>query len=197
MRASAGLFLALVLTACATTPESIRLPELETWDDRVDALAGLEEWEFRGRIAVKAGDDGFNGRLRWIQDNDAFRATVGGPIGIGTVRIAGNGASAVLTDKDGVDTELDDVELELRYRYGWTIPVQSLRFWALGIPDPALSAEKEFNADGQLVKLAQRGWDVNISRYGPGGGQSMPRLLTATSQDTKVRLVIDSWYFFK
>ena len=40
----------------------------------------------------------------------------GGPIGIGTVRVAGSGRSAVLTDKDGVETRLEDAELELRYR---------------------------------------------------------------------------------
>ena len=196
MRAAAGLVCALLLTACATTRDSVRLPELGTWDDRLNTLSGLNEWEFRGRIAVKAGDDGFNGRLRWIQDNDSFSATVGGPIGIGTVRIAGNGASVVLTDKDGVDTELDDAELDMRYRYGWTIPVQSLRFWALGIPDPALPAEKEFNEEGQLVKLAQRGWAVTISRYRLGGGQLMPNRLTASNADTRVRIVIDNWRFF-
>ena len=197
MRAAACLVCALLLTACATTRESVRLPQFETWEEREEALAALREWEFRGRIAVKAGDEGFNGRLRWIQDNESFNATLGGPIGIGTVRIAGSGSSVVLTDKDGVDTELEDAELELNYRYGWSIPVQSLRFWALGIPDPALPAEQEFNAGGQLVRLTQRGWDVNISRYKAGGGQPMPARLTASTRDTTVRLVIDSWYFFK
>ncbi len=188
----------LLLSSCATTSrETIALPEFETWDERVGALADLSEWEFRGRIGVKAGDEGFNGKVRWIQDGKDFVATVGGPIGIGTVRIAGRGESAVLTDKDGVETRLEDAEVELMYRYGWTMPVRSLPYWALGVPDPALPAETEFNDAGLLARLEQRGWSVDISRYRDGGGQPMPNRLTVTSADTKVRLVIDSWYFFK
>ena len=152
---------------------------------------------FRGRMAVKAGDEGFNGKIRWIQEDETFNTTVGGPIGIGTVRIEGSGQTVLLTDKDGVRTELQDAELELRYRYGWTIPLRSLRYWALGVPDPALAAETRFGEDGQLEYLSQRGWDVAITRYREGGGQSMPNRLSAENGDTTVRLVIDSWYFFK
>ena len=189
--------LALFAAGCATTREVISLPELNSWETRAAVLGGLRDWEFRGRIAVKAGDEGFNGKIRWIQGDETFSATVGGPIGIGTVRVEGDGQGAALTDKDGVRTELEDAELELRYRYGWTIPVGSLRYWALGIPDPAVAAETRFGEDGQLERLSQRGWDVAITRYGEGGGQTMPDRLTAKNADTTVRLVIDSWYFFK
>jgi len=198
LRIAACLAAIALLSACATTTrESIALPEFESWDDRLAALGALSAWEFRGRIGVKAGDEGFNGKIRWIQDSDRFNVTVGGPIGIGTVRVAGSGRSAVLTDKDGVETRLEDTEVELRYRYGWTMPVESLPYWALGIPDPALQAITEFDEDGLLVRLEQRGWDVQFSRYREGGGQAMPNRLTVRNSDTKVRLVIDSWYFFK
>ncbi len=198
MRIAAGLLSVALLAACATTSrEQVDLPEFDTWDARQAALAGISDWEFRGRIGVKAGDDGFNGKVRWIQQDEQFVATVGGPIGIGTVRIEGAGNAAVLTDKDGATTRLDDVETELFYRYGWTLPVQSLRYWALGIPDPAVPADTSFEANGLLYSLSQRGWTVKVERYREGGGQPMPFRLTATSTNTKVRLVVDSWYFFK
>ena len=196
-RAAILLSIALLSAGCATTREAISLPELDSWETRTAVLGELREWEFRGRIAVKAGDEGFNGKIRWIQDDETFNTTVGGPIGIGTVRIEGSGQTVTLTDKDGVRTELQDAELELRYRYGWTIPLRSLRYWALGVPDPALAAETRFGADGQLEYLSQRGWHVAITRYREGGGQSMPNRLSAENGDTTVRLVIDSWYFFK
>ncbi len=88
-----------------------------------------------------------------------------------------------------------DAELELRQRYGWTIPVASLRYWALGIPDPATPAETVLNADGQLASLRQRDWRVAVSRYRDGGGQPMPGRLSAENADTRVRLVIDRWVF--
>lgn len=171
------------------------LPEIDGWSTRTQVLAELDEWDFNGRIAVKTDTDGFNGKLRWAQRGDNFTATVSGPLGIGTVRLEGDDRSVVMTDKDGVRTELEDAELELYYRYGWTIPVASLRYWALGIPDPATPAETVFNDHGQLDTLAQRNWSVTISSYGDGGGQLMPKLLTAENPDTRVKLVIDHWIF--
>lgn len=197
--ASRALFLTgllVLLAGCAATRETIPLPDLATWELRNEVLGSLREWEFRGRIAVKAGDEGFNGKFNWSQNNDAFDASVGGPLGMGTVLIEGDGTRVVLTDKDGEKTELQDAERELRYRYGWTIPVSSLRYWALGIPDPAAPSVSEFDDEGRLVRLEQRNWVVDISRYREGGGQQMPRILTATNPDTRVRMVIDRWRFF-
>lgn len=159
-------------------------------------LGNVESWQFKGRIAVKAGDEGFNGKFNWDQQGDAFSATVGGPLGMGTVRIEGDGQVISLTDKDGVETVLQDAELELRWRYGWTIPITSLRYWALGIPDPGKPSTTKFNDDGNLSHLEQGGWIVEISRYREGGGQQMPRTLSATNPDTRVRMVIDRWLFF-
>ena len=192
-----GLVLGLLLLAgCAATRPAVDLPPIESWADRMAVLGGIEDWEFRGRVAVKAGDDGFNGKFNWVQDGDAFGATVSGPLGMGTVRVEGNGRKIVLTDKDGVRTELRDAEFELQQRYGWTIPVESLRYWALGIPGPGTPAIMEFNDNGQLARLEQGGWVVEVSRYREGGGQQMPRNLTATNPDTRVRMVVDRWFFY-
>jgi outer membrane lipoprotein LolB len=202
MRRNSGLSVVvatLVLVAgCATTTrDAIDLPAMGSWQDRNAILGRLSDWQFRGRIAVKAGDEGFNGKFNWNQDGDRFDATVGGPLGIGTVRIEGDGRSVTLTDKDGVRAHLEDAELELRWRYGWTIPVESLRYWALGIPDPAVPGITELDDAGRLARLEQNDWTVQISRYQEGGGQSMPRILTATNRDTRVRMVIDRWLFFE
>ena len=197
MRSNLALLVILALLAgCATTPESVDLPDIGSWDVRTDVLGDAENWEFKGRIAVKAGDEGFNGKFNWTQRGDAFSATVGGPLGMGTVRIEGDGQVISLTDKDGVETVLHDAEVELRWRYGWTIPITSLRYWALGIPDPGTPSTTEFNDEGQLSHLEQSGWIVEISRYREGGGQQMPRTLSATNPDTRVRMVIDRWLFF-
>ncbi len=191
-----ALLVSLLLIAGCVTKRGVDLPDISEWDMRTSVLGQLDEFEFSGRIGVTTGDDGFNGRLRWYQDEEAFRATVGGPLGIGTVRIEGDGPNVELTDNDGETTRLVDVETDLYYRYGWTIPVESLRFWALGIPDPRAPATTEFGEEGELVSLEQRGWLVTIGRYREaGGGQQMPSRLTATNESTKVRLVIDRWIF--
>ena len=188
------LFLTALISACVT-PKSLELPELSDWENRQNVLVGVDEWEFAGRIGVSAGDEGFNGQLRWRQDGVVFRARINGPLGVGTVFINGDRRKITVTDRNGAVTELHDAEVELRQMYGWTIPVTSLRFWALGIPDPASPAETEFGEDGQLSKLRQQNWEVDITQYREGGGQLMPRRLTAVNDDVKVRLVIDNWVF--
>lgn len=190
-------FISLAISGCAATRPSIDLPDISTWEQRQAVLSTIVDWEFRGRIAVKAGDEGFNGKFDWTQTGDDFFATVGGPLGIGTVRIEGDDDVIVLTDKDGVQTVLVDPEAELYYRYGWTIPVASLRYWALGIPDPSLPAETRFDDTGRLVVIEQSQWQVRISRYREAAGQDLPRSLTASNPDTRVRMVIDRWNFFE
>lgn len=194
-RFATGILLAAVIFAGCTTTRSVLLPDLGQWETRKAVLEQTDEWEFSGRIGVRAGDEGFNGKIWWRQDGIVYRARLSGPIGVGTVFVNGDGREATLTDRDGVVTELDDADVDIRTGYGWTIPVTSLRFWALGIPDPSLPSSIEFNEDGQMSNLRQGQWTVMIGEYADGGGQAMPRRLTAVSGDIRVRLVIDEWAF--
>ena len=194
LRHGPAVVLLLLLSGCASQ-KGVDLPDMHDWESRQAILGELDRWQFSGRIAVKAHDDGFNGKLRWRQDEDAFSATLSGPLGIGTVRIEGNGDGVQISDKDGVTTVLRDVEAELYYRYGWTIPVESLRYWVLGIPDPRVPAQTEFDELDRVRHLQQRGWSVEVGRYREAGGQQMPARLVATSNQTSVRMVIDKWIF--
>lgn len=191
--AAAGLW----LSGCATD-RGISLPELSDWETRQRTLRAQSDWSFTGRIAVSSRDDGFNGRLRWQQRSESFDASLSGPLGAGAVQIRGDGQAITVTDNDGAVTVLEQPERDLRLRYGWTIPVNSLRFWALGIPDPDPDrpVSTVFGTDGKLERLEQGGWQVEIGQYREGGGQQMPRRITATNPDSRVRLVIDGWTFY-
>lgn len=183
------------LSGCATD-RGVALPELSDWEVRQAILQDLSDWAFTGRIGVVSDDDGFNGRLRWRQLGDRFEASVSGPLGAGAVHIEGSERGIVVTDNDGAVTVLEDPEIDLEIRYGWTIPVNSLRFWALGIPDPSRYAATEMDDDGYLSKLEQGGWTVDITEYRSGGGQLMPRRITAVNPQSRVRLIIDNWVFY-
>lgn len=197
MRLALAALALLFVGGCAATRPSVDLPDISDWEVRKSVLSSIRDWEFKGRIAVKTGDEGFNGKFDWTQTGDDFYATVGGPLGIGTVIIQGNDNVIELTDNDGVKTVLIDPEAELYRRYGWTIPVSSLRYWALGIPDPSQPAQTQFDDAGRLIHLEQSRWRVTITRYREGAGQQLPRTLTASNPDTRVRMVIDRWLFFE
>lgn len=186
----------LAIFAGCATQRGVELGEITDWEVRQALLSETTRWEFSGRIGVSAGDEGFNGKLWWWQRDEYFRANLSGPLGVGTVRIDGAGPAITVTDKDGEVVEMQDAETDLRLRYGWTIPVSSLRFWALGIPDPSSAAQTNVGEDGLLTSLEQGGWTVTINEYREGGGQSMPRRLLATNDNARVRLVIDDWVFY-
>jgi len=200
LRPPAAKLAAIVLVAAAlqscAAPRGLALPDLGDWETRNAVLQSVDRWEFRGRIGVSAGEEGFNGKLHWQQRGDRFDVTVSGPLGVGTVKIEGDGQRMQLTDNEGVVTELGDAERDLRERYGWPIPVASLRYWTLGIPDPGYPATTRFDETGQLASIEQNGWTVAVGQYGEGGGQAMPRRVTAQGDDARVRLVVDKWTFY-
>lgn len=190
-----ALALALTILAACVTQRGSLLPPIDDWESRRQILGAVRDWSFDGRLAVSNGDDGFNGNLRWNQKRQRFDARLSGPFGAGAVQIKGSGQRVTVTEKDGTVTRLGHAERDLEARYGWRIPVASLRYWALGIPDPALPAETDVGDDGQLRRMEQGGWTVTIDRYRDGGGQPMPRRMTAVNAGTRVRLVIDRWAF--
>ena len=200
-RTSAGRLLPFLLAALAilggcATERGVALPEFDDWRARLGVLTAIEQWSFSGRIGVSNAADGFNGRLRWRQDADRFEASVSGPLGAGAISITGDTRTVVIDEGDGNVLRMSDPEFELKLRYGWTIPVESLRYWALGIPDPGQPANMDFGEGGTLTRIAQSGWTVDIPQYREGGGQLMPRRITAVNGDSRVRLVIDNWVFY-
>lgn len=188
------MFLGVWLAGCAARP-TVPLPDITPWEARQAFLSGLDTWAFNGRVAVRTDVDGFNGKLRYRHAGGDFEAVLSGPLGIGTVRLERNDGVLVFTDKDGLVTEFDDPEVDLEYRFGWDVPLDSLRFWALGIPDPSRPAETALNEAGQLASMAQGGWDIEITRYDETGGEAMPSRLVVADEATKVTLVIDRWDF--
>ena len=194
-----GIAISLValslIAACAPLPVS-ELPELANWEDRNRILADLQEWEFRGRLGVRSADDGFNGKVHWQQLDADYDARISGPIGFGSLQISGNSGLVRLVDRDGKLTVLTNPEADLESLYGRTLPVRSLRYWALGIPDPEIPATTMVvDQGGLLTVLAQGGWHIEYPDYRPVAGQPMPRRLVATANDARVVLVFDTWVF--
>lgn len=96
-RSGALLCIVSLLSACAAQRIGT-LPALDGWDERQRILAGIGSWGFSGRIAVRDGEEGFNGNLHWEQRRDYFDARVSGPLGAGTVLIAGDARAVTVTE---------------------------------------------------------------------------------------------------
>jgi outer membrane lipoprotein LolB len=190
-RLSAGALLLLGLFAvagCASLRESAVLPSAlpGDWDGRRLALQSWSRFDWHGRVAVASGDDGFSAALRWSQRERRSRVEFDGPMRIGGLRL----------EFDGGRLADESARADLEQRLGFVLPLESLRYWVLGVPDPTLSfAETPDAGYARLEGLQQAGWTLRFTGYAPvaGGNYELPQRIEATRESVRVRLLVEGW----
>ncbi|HTC54602.1 MAG TPA: lipoprotein insertase outer membrane protein LolB [Steroidobacteraceae bacterium] len=195
-----ALWLAVLgLAGCQTVPTPIApslAPEEVSagWPARRAQLQARTQFTAQGRIGVVAGSDGFNGRLRWIQDGARSSVSLDGPLGVGGVRIITDAGALTLTTPSGEALDSQAAHDELVHRMGFEPPLASLRFWLQGVPDPSIPSTETANAQGYLGSLVQSDWTVTFGAYMQTADGALPQKLTVTRGNVRVRLILDSWH---
>lgn len=184
------LLLPLWLSACATVP----LPVAEQpWQQRSEALAALENWTARGKIAVRSGQQSESASLDWQQHGSDTRLQLSGPMGLQATEIHSNGHELLIQRGDEL-TRLDiSTPDAVRLHTGWDLPLQALPYWLKGLPAPKPRATAVEVANELLQRLDQDGWTVSYERYQQFGDYLLPTRLSIERGDTRARLVIQNW----
>jgi outer membrane lipoprotein LolB len=190
---------ALWLAACQTVPKPIApmvAPEkvVADWPARRAQLQMRAQFTAQGRIGVVAGSDGFNGHLRWIQDGTRSTVSLDGPLGVGGVRIVNDADVLTVTNPSGEALDSQAAHDALVRRLGFEPPLDSLRYWIQGVPDPASLSTESLSAQGYLGTLAQSGWTVTFNDYMQTPDGALPQKLTAARDQVRVKLVIETWH---
>ncbi len=163
------------------------------WLDRRDLLRSLDDWRMEGRIALKTGRDGYNGTLSWEQLEDDLDFRFRGPFGFGGFRIHGDLERLRVKTTGGDEFYLHDPEVEMRERFGWSLPVYSMRFWIVGVSDPGIEGDEVVDERGYLLELEQSGWDVSYDGYRSHQGLDLPRKIVMVNGDVQIKVVADRW----
>lgn len=142
---------------------------------------------------MHTGEESITASTIWEQDQDRYAIKIVGPLGQGAMQVYGDDAGAVMMTSDGQVFMSESVEDMLSARIGWSLPVSSLRYWILAIPDPALPAQLQFDEHGRLTALTQAAWQVNFSRYSQADGAELPTKIAFSHPRLRMRLVIDAW----
>jgi outer membrane lipoprotein LolB len=197
LRAALIALLVVVSAGCATRPT---LPASGIdWDNRARQLAGAETWQARGRIAVKSDNGGGQGNLRWSQAGADTRVNLSGPFGAGAYEIAWDDERIVVSSKKGERiadyTGRDAADRFVEGQLGWSFPARSIRYWLLGIADPAFDSRRRFDDGGWLSEIDQNGWTVTYSRFKQVADTYLPGKIVMESDRGRVRLVVDQWSF--
>jgi outer membrane lipoprotein LolB len=155
------------------------------------ALQQASQWALDGRAAASIGKQGWQASLAWKQQDSTSELHLTGPLGIGAsvVRLSPEGLSI-----DGAKPR-EEAAAILHERLGVDLPLGSLRFWLLGVPDPAEDSTVTRNAQDRAQQWSQSGWTVVIDRYMPVRGDWLPAQLSVVRDDVRVRIAVDSWDF--
>ncbi len=192
LRASSlALTILAVLVGCKTLPPAP--PESAPWDVRKAALQARDKFDLKGRIAVAVGQDGFNAKLRWQQRGRQSDLALDGPLGVGGVRITSEGNSLKVLNARGEQLDSEAAKQEIQSKLGFEPPFASLRYWVLGVPDPATPADETLDDTKRLASLKQAGWQIDYTAYANVRGQSLPSKATLTREGVRVRLFVDDW----
>ena len=189
---SLALAVAVLLAGCVTAQRKPAVPQLP-WPERRARLQALDPYELAGRVAVAAGSDAFNAHLTWKQQGARSTVELNGPLGIGGMHVVADGETLDVRTSKGERLASDEARAELEDKLGFEPPLTSLRYWLLGVPDPASPATEMVGADQHLASLIQDGWQITYPDYLEANGYSLPRRLTLRRGDVRVRLVVDRW----
>lgn len=192
------LAIVLMLSACATRPVVSDQERAQAWKLRQQALAGLEDWSFSGRLAVKDKiEDSWSASLRWQQSGGSYDIRLSGAFGQGAARLFGHQGYAVIETADHAALTASSAELLMEEQLGWSVPVQGLKYWLVGLPEPSLITRHVLDESGRLSELDQAGWQIRYSSYQRVNGVELPRLLELENTRLRARLVIDRWQMEK
>jgi outer membrane lipoprotein LolB len=178
-----GLFLIMLLTACAVTPSL----------NSTRSAADFTDWQLNGRIALTHGEQGWHASLLWQEHADDYQLKLSGPLGQGGFQLAGDEHGVVLVDAEGHSSFARDGDALLLQATGWRLPVVGMRYWVRGLPVPDIEATPVYDASGRLNRLEQSGWEINYYKYQLVEGASVPSKMQLARDDVSVRLVIKQW----
>jgi outer membrane lipoprotein LolB len=177
-----------VLAACATT-RRVAAPPAAGWEQRVAELQRLTSWRLDGRAAVAVGTQGWQATLNWQQRGESTEVHLSGPLGVGALMLKRTPEGLSLNGTPPSDAVL----AQLQERLGFTLPIDQLRFWLLGVPDPGAAFELKRNDQERASQLIQDDWTIDYDRYMPVDGDVLPARLVLNREGARVRIVADHW----
>jgi outer membrane lipoprotein LolB len=180
-----SVVLAASLTGC--TLFTAAPPEISYSKAVNEELYRLEPWSLDGRIALTGAEDSRTADLAWAHQRDDEEIKLSGPLGQGAVRIHLAGNVVTVAQGDGKVESSDDPESFINQRLGMFVPVTSLRYWVLGLPEPDLDFEETDKG------FKQSGWTIVFQAMQRVGQLLLPRKMSVANDRVKLKLIINQW----
>jgi len=188
------LLIASWLSACAPFTRKDVNPPLTTIQHQ---LYGVKNWKLEGRIAVKAGLEGWNANLSWAHEDRQDRLLISGPFSQGAVSIIVQADLVYINEGNGVVSSSREPDELLKSKLGFSVPLHSLRYWVLGLPDPDVEYQTTVDTANGPNGFAQQTWKLVFENYEKLGDYFMPHKITVQGNGVRLKLVVDDWLLTK
>lgn len=185
-----------ILASCASISEQV-LDRPEDWEARLQQQQQIEDWTIRARLGVQSETDGGSFDVFWQQVADAYEIRLIAPMGQGAVLINGDKSGVTISLADGQTEYSNDADELFSSMTGLSLPVNGLQDWLRGMPIQGEEIQYiSWNELGQLYKLEQRGWQVEMNRYKTVADHELPHAFYLEREDQpelSVRLLVREW----
>ena len=189
MLACLAVLATLALAGCRTLP----MAASRSWPEQRAALQALDRYQFRGQLAAATASEGFSAALSWQQRGLASDAQLRAPFGVGGAHLRFDESGLQMTAGSGVALSGTAASAAMIGMLGFEPPLASLRFWLLGVPDPATPGIELLDSAQHLQQLTQGEWRIDYSDYALQDGWWLPGLVTLRRDDTRLKVRINRW----
>jgi len=189
--------LTLLLNACSFMPGPSEPESAPTkpWELRIKQLNALQHWEISGKIGVKTAEESQSAVInRWQQSGAHFEIDLSSSLlGLGNVKLEGSEQYLIITEAGEQPVFSSDPENLLFQQTHWQLPIQSLPYWAKGIPAPESVSSYQLDEANRLTQMEQSGWTIQYPKYQFVNGFNLPGKIVMTQGLNKITLIIKSW----
>lgn len=148
-----------------------------------------------GSIGMVQGEEGsgWHGKLNWRQTQNDFSMRILGPFGDEQAELLSDAGVLKLKTPDGQLASGNRLAEWQKQAFGTTVPLQALPYWLHAVPYPDMPQPSIKKANGKLSQLQQDGWQVNYSDWGKFDGRDMPKRITMTKAQVRIKLVVNEY----
>ena len=185
-----ALLLPVLLVACGTTPTP---PQHTNRIDHQQQINQLDSWRIRGKVGVRAESGSGSASVDWSQQGKLYEIRLSGALGFGSAHIQGDEQMAHWRQANGERFSSDSPEDVIASALGWSLPIDSLRYWIRGIAAPNAKVTGFEYRGALLYELEQLGWQLSFDRYDHNSTPTLPGRIVMVSAGKQITFLIREW----
>ena len=158
------------------------------------ALAELESWGLRGRVALNRDGRGAQANVLWRQEGSLAQLELSGPWGVGAERVRiEDGDVNLFSEGDWVSMCAPGMRIDELEMLCDSAPLKSLPYWLRGLPDPDSAFTEYSSGQGAAREFRQDGWRIEVNALARSGELAVPRRLNISGPGASMRVAITNW----